>query len=163
MKVYVGTYGKYNNGNLQGAWFNLEDYSCKDEFLDTAIKFHNDESDPELMYQDWDDDGLGLIGESVLDEKLWDLFELNDDEQSTVKAYASNGIELEEALENAMDCFAGIYDTEAEFAEEWTIDVCGVEVPNHVVVDWEATWRCNLRHDIFSVRFNGDLYFFHNH
>lgn len=26
-KVYVGTYGKYNNGSLSGAWLDLSDYS----------------------------------------------------------------------------------------------------------------------------------------
>ena len=27
--VYVGTYAKYNNGSLSGAWLNLSDYSDK--------------------------------------------------------------------------------------------------------------------------------------
>ena len=26
-RVYVGTYGKYNNGSLFGAWLDLSDYS----------------------------------------------------------------------------------------------------------------------------------------
>ena len=32
-KVYVGTYGKYNNDSLKGEWFDLEDYSDYDEFI----------------------------------------------------------------------------------------------------------------------------------
>ena len=31
--VYVGTYAKYNNGSLSGAWLDLSDYSDKEEFL----------------------------------------------------------------------------------------------------------------------------------
>ena len=27
--VYVGTYGKYNNGSLFGAWLDLSDYADK--------------------------------------------------------------------------------------------------------------------------------------
>ena len=31
-RVYVGTYGKYNNGSLFGAWLDLSDYSDKEDF-----------------------------------------------------------------------------------------------------------------------------------
>jgi len=31
--VYVGTYAKYNQGSIAGAWLNLEDYSDKDTFI----------------------------------------------------------------------------------------------------------------------------------
>ena len=30
--VYVGTYGKYNNGSLFGKWVNLTDFTSKEEF-----------------------------------------------------------------------------------------------------------------------------------
>ena len=30
MKLYVGTYAKYNSGSLAGDWLNLDDYSNKD-------------------------------------------------------------------------------------------------------------------------------------
>ena len=33
-KVYVGTYAKYNNGSLSGAWLDLSDYSDKEEFYE---------------------------------------------------------------------------------------------------------------------------------
>ena len=33
-KVYVGTYVKYNNGSLSGAWLDLSDYSDKEEFYE---------------------------------------------------------------------------------------------------------------------------------
>ena len=34
--VYVGTYAKYNNGSLSGAWLNLSDYSDKEEFYEAC-------------------------------------------------------------------------------------------------------------------------------
>lgn len=37
--VYVGTYAKYNNGSLSGAWLNLSDYSDKEEFYEAAGNF----------------------------------------------------------------------------------------------------------------------------
>ncbi len=52
MRVYVGTYAKYNDGNLFGKWFDLEDYTDLDEFYEACADLHADEEDPELMFQD---------------------------------------------------------------------------------------------------------------
>jgi antirestriction protein len=54
-------------------------------------------------------------------------------------------------VEYAQDAYRGLYDSEASFAEEFTTDVYG-EVPSYVVVDWKATWECNLRHDYIFVK-----------
>ena len=51
-KVYVGTYAKYNNGNLKGAWLDLANYETYDDFLKACKELHKDESDPEYMIQD---------------------------------------------------------------------------------------------------------------
>ena len=37
-RIYVGTYAKYNNGSIAGAWLNLDDYSDKDAFLAACRK-----------------------------------------------------------------------------------------------------------------------------
>ena len=39
-KVYVGTYVKYNNGSLSGAWLDLSDYSDKEEFYEACRELH---------------------------------------------------------------------------------------------------------------------------
>lgn len=51
-RVYVGTWKKYNNGNLAGAWLDLTKYVNYQEFLKACYNLHSDESDPELMIQD---------------------------------------------------------------------------------------------------------------
>jgi antirestriction protein len=53
----------------------------------------------------------------------------------------------EDDLESFEEAYQGRYDDEQSFAEEFTIDVLGVDIPQHIVVDWEATWNCNLRYD----------------
>jgi antirestriction protein len=53
----------------------------------------------------------------------------------------------ESDLENFEEAYYGRYDDEASFAEEFTTDVLGVDIPAHIVVDWDATWNCNLRYD----------------
>ena len=43
-KVYVGTYAKYNNGSLFGAWLDLSDYSDKEEFYEACRELHGKSS-----------------------------------------------------------------------------------------------------------------------
>ena len=52
--VYVGTYGKYNNGSLFGAWLDLSDYADKEEFYEACRELHKDEEDAEFMFQDYE-------------------------------------------------------------------------------------------------------------
>lgn len=61
-RVYVGTYKKYNNGNLDGGWVTLTDYKNYAAFMTACRQLHKDERDPELMIQDVDDmpDGLSF-------------------------------------------------------------------------------------------------------
>ena len=52
-QVYVGTWKKYNNGSIKGAWIDLT--KCEDyyEFLRKCKALHKDEYDPEFMIQDY--------------------------------------------------------------------------------------------------------------
>lgn len=64
-----------------------------------------------------------------------------------------------ECIAHFTDAYYGQYDSEEQFAQQF-VDDC---YPNSlqdmpVVIDWSATWNCNLRYD-FS--FN-DGYVFHN-
>ena len=72
-KVYVGTYAKYNNGSLSGAWLDLSDYSDKEEFYEACRELHKDEEDAEYMFQDWENVPEGLIDESWISENFFAL------------------------------------------------------------------------------------------
>lgn len=48
------------------------------------------------------------------------------------------------------DSYQGEYSSEAEFAEQFHDDM-GYEIPNFVVVDWQATWDQNLYYDYSYV------------
>lgn len=57
------------------------------------------------------------------------------------------------------------YNWEAEFAEYWTDEVCCLYIADthpHIVVDWQATWDCNLRHDFTTIEFDDYVIIFHN-
>ena len=50
-------------------------------------------------------------------------------------------------LAHVQDAFYGCYDTPEIFAEEFYTEIMGTVIPEGIVVDWEATWNCNLRYD----------------
>lgn len=62
-KVYVGTYKKYNNGSLAGAWLSLADFDNYGAFLAACRKLHKDERDPEFLIEDSEGfpDGLDCL------------------------------------------------------------------------------------------------------
>jgi hypothetical protein len=49
-------------------------------------------------------------------------------------------------IESFQDAYYGQYDSEEEFAEQYTGDVYG-EPPAHLVIDWQQTWATNLSYD----------------
>lgn len=59
---------------------------------------------------------------------------------------AENGIDY---IEDCDSRYQGCYQDEAEFAESLILEQ-GHDIPDCVVVDWEATWDRNLRYDFTS-------------
>lgn len=53
-------------------------------------------------------------------------------------------------VEHVADAYRGVYNSEAEFTEEYYNDVYG-EIPTMLVVDWEATWNSGLSYDFDFV------------
>ncbi|WP_052045006.1 antirestriction protein ArdA [Prevotella amnii] len=69
--AYVGTYGKYASGSIAGKWLQLSKYESKNEFLQTCKRLHKDESDPEFMFQDYENVSDSMIGESFISDEIW--------------------------------------------------------------------------------------------
>ena len=99
MKIYVGTYAQYNNGSLYGEWINLDEFCSIDEFYKRCKALHMDESDPEYMFQDWEQIPDNCINESWVHPKLWDFMNLDEHERTRVTALSNLGHSLEEAME----------------------------------------------------------------
>ena len=78
-RVYVGTYGKYNNGSLFGAWLDLSDYADKEEFYEACRELHKDEEDAEFMFQDYENIPENLISESWISENFFTLRDAVED------------------------------------------------------------------------------------
>jgi antirestriction protein len=82
-KIYVGTYGQYNDGSLFGKCFDLSDYSESKAFYKDCNEYHrnaflSDGCRPELILQDWEYIPDFLISECSLHEDTFKYFELTD-------------------------------------------------------------------------------------
>lgn len=163
-KLYVGTCAKYTNGSIKGAWIELEGHD-KESFLDACRELHSDESDPELMFQDFEGFPREFYSECSVSEALFAYVNLDDDDKELLEAYAdafSFGTELEECtIEKAREALAGKADTEAEFTEEHVRETGTLpeDIPAWLesCIDWQAVWDSALRFDF--VR-SGEFFFF---
>jgi antirestriction protein len=164
--LYVGTYAKYNNGSIKGAWLYLDDYKTPDDFLDACAKLHADETDPEYMYQDFEYLPVGVYSESMSFSELEEVYEwvnLDEDEREIVTEFmnAMGGNDLHYALEHAEDAYVTTItgsNNEVELAEYY-IDVIGsLEIPEQLspYFDYEKYGR-DLMFD-HSISENGFVF-----
>ena len=123
-RIYVGTYGKYNNGNLNGEWVDLDNFSTKDDFLEYCAEIHADEPDAEFMFQDYEGFPSSLYSESGIDDELFDYLAMDDDERELLEAYNNCFGEGYGDLRTAQDASYGKHDSEQDFAEN-ILDECG--------------------------------------
>lgn len=162
MKVYVGTYKKYNNGSTKGAWFDLSDFLYRDDFIDACREWHADEDDPEIMFQDWEGMPPGLISESHISPECWDVLEAYDEfDEGAVNAYCYLFGEWDK--DKFQDYYHGEFDSWEDMAEQLLEETGELnEIPEHLrnYFDYQAYAR--------DMRLGGgmcehDGHFFWNH
>ena len=57
------------------------------------------------------------------------------------------------------------YNWESEFAEYWACDVMCYTIADDcpgIVIDWQATWDCNLRYDFSTLEYSDGTIILHN-
>lgn len=127
--LYCGTYGKYNSGNLRGMWLNVSTFESYEDFINFCKAIHADESDPELMYQDFSNMPGSLYHEIMGEEEFNNIAkycELCDD-------YSVEAVDdfLEfystDDLDNMHDAYVGVYDSEEDFARELVNDCYDID------------------------------------
>lgn len=150
MRVYVGTYGKYNNGSIEGEWLDIEDYSDKDEFLEACQALHGP-GEHEFMFQDHEGIPSRYISESHISEDLWEEWlELDDRDKEICVAYW-NDVDASESPEKVMDRYYGSYASAEDWAQEFMNET--MEIPDHLqcYIDYQAYAR--------DARLGGDMTF----
>ena len=157
-KVYVGTYGKYNNGSLSGAWLDLSDYSDKEEFYEACRELHGDEEDAEYMFQDWENVPEGLIGESWISENFFSLRDavedLDDTEQEAFFVwcnYKSHDLSEEDADDLVRD-FRDEYATTCRSSQRPISIMKSSPVTCLCAITGLMTVLCSVRHNQIPIR-----------
>lgn len=125
--VYVGTYGKYNEGYLDGKWMYPADYDTREDFIDACYELHNDESHDsiELMFQDIENLPKEIYSESYFSDEDFDFAKYVDDNPDALGsayAYVENFMKWDES--DYEDRYQGEYDSLEDFAENF-INECG--------------------------------------
>ncbi|WP_018108724.1 antirestriction protein ArdA [Bacteroides propionicifaciens] len=126
-RIYVSTYGKYNEGSLKGKWIDLSSCYDHDEFMEVCHELHQDEEEPELMFQDWENIPEELIDEGHLDSNFFELRdELEKLDGMNVSAFwiwlENTGKDLTTSVYFLMkqfhSAFVGRYVSKEDFARE---------------------------------------------
>lgn len=123
-RLYVGTYKKYNEGSIQGAWLDLENYTDKDEFMEACSALHADESDPEFMFQDREDIPTCFVSECSIDAEFWDFMDYDDRYDGEAKT-AFVDWQGEWDSEKFEEAFQGKFDSEVDYAYDY-VESCGL-------------------------------------
>jgi len=113
------------------------------------------ERDGKLKYTEFYTELLtvkGLLNNDTLEQEISE--EYQELYQTLCQDYGKDAVNAflelhddESLLEYFVDAYQGRYDSESDFAEQFTVDVYGFDAPSFVVVDWDATWDHNLRYD----------------
>lgn len=155
--IYCGTYAKYNNGSLYGKWLNLSDYSDYDELLEAMRELHKDEHDCEFMYQDFEGcelfEKLGLISEYHISKDIYDIAERINDSEHDVEVYEAcldclGKMDFQSLYEYVNNFYYGEFNSDEDFVQ-WLYEDDTFNIPNWVVIDWEATAR-SIMFDYFE-------------
>ena len=118
-------------------------------------------------YDDWHD-SLEEQDSELIDEiqdRCADFSDYTPEEcRQFMDELSDIGITTSSQFEDALQYSTDSYNACAEFAEQ-EADAYGcttfIDMP-WVVIDWEASWERNLRHDYSTIEFKGITYFFHN-
>lgn len=151
-RVYVGTYGKYNNGSIAGAWIDLEAHD-KESFGEAIRELHRDEADPEFMFQDLEGFAALLFGECGPKDGAWQALEawkdMDEDRREAFGLFVEKGShDLSVAAEAFGKAYQGRWDSREDFAEQLAEDIgwTFAEMWPHNCIDWERAAR-----DLFLI------------
>lgn len=159
IKVYVGTFKKYNENNLQGDWLTLGDYIDYKEFIWACKDLHEDEENPILMFQDIEcpSELKRFISESDIDESLFLLEDVEEDEDYVI-AYIEHTEDIKQCfIDEARNEYIGEFESYYDLGEYFANNVDMLEMSEKVreYFDFEAYGE-DIANDLIQV---GNYYY----
>lgn len=159
--VYVGTYGKYNDGSLCGLWIDLSTFNDFDDFIDFCKAIHADEEDPELMAQDFEGFPRQWYDEGFMSEDDFDnIIEYSELCDKYSREAVDDYMEFHDELDDFEEAYCGEWDSEEDFArhiveECYDLEKSMGELANYF--DYEAFGRELFMWD-YSMGANGNVF-----
>jgi antirestriction protein len=152
--IWCGTYAKYNAGNLDGQWFDLEDYADKDE-LYAAFQAYHGPGEHEFMFNDHQDIPGKYVGESFISPDVWDEWvSLDNDDKELLEVYQDN-IDGSATLAQAQEAFEGKCESKEDWAQDYWENTGLIEsIPDSLqsYIDYASYARdCEMSGDITFV------------
>lgn len=60
--------------------------------------------------------------------------------------------------------YVGYYETKRDFIDDYVTEICGVQIPSTLSIDYETTWNADLQHSYDFVAGDGDAgWYFQKH
>ncbi|ENM2314430.1 antirestriction protein ArdA [Salmonella enterica] len=142
--VYVGTWHKYNCGSIAGRWFDLATFDDERDFFAACRSLHQDEADPELMFQDYEGFPGNMASECHINWAYVEGFRQARDEgcEEAYRLWVDDTGETD--FDTFLDAWWGEADSEETFAVEFASDTgLLADVPETVALyfDYEAYAR----------------------
>ena len=124
----------------------------------------------EMNGRDWYEDVLDDQGRELYDmieDRCPEFAKLDAEQcQEFMDELSEHGINNADDFESAYFYQTDSWNAEREFAQYYAEEIAGLglnydaSMASFLVIDWQATWDCNLRHDFFTIEFDGETYFF---
>ena len=120
--VYVGTWRKYNGGSIAGRWFDLTSFDDERGFFEACRELHQDEADPELMFQDYEGFPGNMASECHINWAYVEGFRQARDEgcEEAYRLWVDDTGETD--FDRFRDAWLGTADSEEAFAIEFVND-----------------------------------------
>ena len=160
-KIFVGSLGAYNNGEIVGDWLEPSSFDSYESFIEKIENLCNvDKYGDEWMIQDYD--GLpSEIGEYPDLIEVYDLChalkDIDDDTAEAYLEYMRDCFEIDtNGLLNAESNFVGIYDSFREYADDIADEMLNVRDNDFLMnyFDYQSFAR-DLEYDYTVVHISG--------
>ena len=144
-RIYVGTYAKYNDGDLSGEWVDLTDFAYDyDGFVEHCREIHKDEKDPEFMIPDYEGYPSSMYHEGGLPseeefDKIIELSELDDSEKDAYAAYLELGYS-DDSIEAFREHYYGKYEDDNTLGYE-SVEEFGMPQNPEMYFDYDRFGR----------------------
>ncbi len=164
-RIYVACLASYNAGKLHGAWIDATDENQMLQGIADMLQASPEQGAEEWAIHDYDNfEGVRLSEHEDLENVAKIATAIEDHEGAFIAAY-SNHSDVDAALTDVQENYAGLYDSLEDFAYEFHND-CGdlQSVPERFrnYIDWEAIGRdLELGGDVYTVPDRGQSWKIH--